>query len=308
MGFIVRQMIRRGWEQVRKQDLARIARQTPTPGVAEQVDLAYLDDGDPMHLLDIYYPAGTKGLLPTIVDIHGGGWMYGDKELNKYYCLYLAAQGFAVANISYRLLPNTDLRGQVQDIFAALHWLEKHGSQHHCDLSRFYICGDSAGGHLTGLAACVQLSPELQAIYGVRPTGLHIKAIGISHGMCELSDFRRISRALGAGNSVYKEMFRMFFGQKPELAACYGKASFTETAEGLDLPPVFLISSEADPLHDYHSVVLDRYLSERNILHQTKFWTKSHGKRLGHVFHVANPEWPESMESNNEMLAFFSNI
>ncbi|CAH0121555.1 hypothetical protein PAE9249_04086 [Paenibacillus sp. CECT 9249] len=162
MGFIVRQMIRRGWEQVRKQDLARIARQTPTPGVGEDVDLAYLDDGDPMHLLDIYYPAGTKGLLPTIVDIHGGGWMYGDKELNKYYCLYLAAQGFAVANISYRLLPNTDLLGQVQDIFAALHWLEKHGSQHHCDLSRFYICGDSAGGHLTGpgLPLACNLAPN----------------------------------------------------------------------------------------------------------------------------------------------------
>lgn len=307
MGYIVRQMMKKGWEEVRKKDMARIAGQTPTPGIAEDADLAYLPDGDPMHLLDIYYPDGTEGLLPTIFDIHGGGWMYGDKDLNKYYCLYLASQGFAVVNISYRLLPDTDLRGQVQDIFAALRWLEQHGPHHHCDLDRLYMCGDSAGGHLAGLAACVHLSGDLQAIYGVRPTGLNIKALGISHGMVELSDFRRVSQALKAGDKVYKEMYRMFFGRKPELAAWYGKASFTETAAGLNLPPIFLISSETDPLHEYHSVVLNKYLSERKITHRTKFWTRSQGERLGHVFHVSNPEWPESVESNKEMLEFFLN-
>jgi len=123
--------------------------------------------------------------------------------------------------------------------------------------------------------------------------------------MCELSDFQRVSRALGAGDKVYEEMYKMFFGEMPEQAAWYGKASFTETGYQLDLPPVFLISSEFDPLHHYHSVVLAEYLADRKITHRTKFWAVAQGERLGHVFHVSNLEWAESIESNKEMLDFF---
>lgn len=306
-GFLVRRKMMQSWADVRKQDEARIAQQIPTPGVAEAVDLAYIDDGDRMHLLDVYYPEGTEGQLPTIVNIHGGGWMHGDKDLSKNYGLYLASQGFAVVNLSYRLLPHTDLRGQVQDIFAALHWVAGNGAGHHCDTNRLYVCGDSAGGHLTGLTTCVQLSRELQDIYGVQPAELEIRAIGISHGLCELDDFKRISEALGAGQAIYTEMFKMFFGRKPERAAWYGKASFTETAEGLDLPPVMLISSERDPLHVNHSLVLEQYLREKNVPCQTKFWTREQGEHLGHVFHVSNHDWPESIESNRAMLEFFAN-
>jgi acetyl esterase/lipase len=305
IGYFVRRNMIRSWAAVRKEDEARLAGQTLAPSVAADANLAYVDDGDPMHLLDVYYPSGATGLLPTIVDIHGGGWMHGDKDLHRHYGYSLAAHGFAVVNVSYRLLPRTDLRGQVQDLFAVLHWLERHGAEHHCDLSRMYVCGDSAGGHLAGLTACTQLNPELQAAYGVRPAGLDIKAIGIGHGMCELSDFQRVSKALGAGDRLYKEMFKMFFGRKPERAPWYGKASFTETAEGLALPPVFLVSSEVDPLHKAHAVALAEYLEKRKLPYRTKFWTKEQGERLGHVFHVSYPEWPESQETNREMLDFF---
>ena len=34
--------------------------------------------------------------LPVIIDIHGGGWMYGDKGLNENYCRALADRGYVV--------------------------------------------------------------------------------------------------------------------------------------------------------------------------------------------------------------------
>lgn len=43
--------------------------------------------------LDVYRPKDAEGLLPVIVSVHGGGWVYGDKERYQYYCMSLAQQG-----------------------------------------------------------------------------------------------------------------------------------------------------------------------------------------------------------------------
>ena len=56
--------------------------------------------------LDVYRPKNAGGTaLPVIVSVHGGGWVYGDKNLYQYYCMSLAQHGFAVVNFSYRLAP-----------------------------------------------------------------------------------------------------------------------------------------------------------------------------------------------------------
>ena len=59
------------------------------------------------NLLDIYVLKDTKTVRPTIVNIHGGGWVYGCKEIYQFYCMRLAERGFTVVNINYRLAPET---------------------------------------------------------------------------------------------------------------------------------------------------------------------------------------------------------
>ncbi len=89
MGFFIRSLIRRKWEGNRRRDQVRLSTQPLPQGVEVRPGIPYLEDGDPMHTLNLYRPAGVSGPLPTIVDIHGGGWMYGDRELNRAYCMYL---------------------------------------------------------------------------------------------------------------------------------------------------------------------------------------------------------------------------
>ena len=57
------------------------------------------------HLLDIYRPRDAEGKIPVIIDVHGGGWVYGDKVLYSHYCMDMARRGFAVVNFNYRLAP-----------------------------------------------------------------------------------------------------------------------------------------------------------------------------------------------------------
>ena len=57
------------------------------------------------NLLDIYVNKNVTGIQPAIVNVHGGGWVYGCKEVYQFYCMSLALKGFTVVNINYRLAP-----------------------------------------------------------------------------------------------------------------------------------------------------------------------------------------------------------
>ena len=89
--------------------------QIPFPsGIQEWTNLSYGPHGS-ANLLDVYRPAGQDG-CPIIVNIHGGGYVYGDKELYKRYSMDLARRGFAVVNINYRLAPRWKFPAPLEDI------------------------------------------------------------------------------------------------------------------------------------------------------------------------------------------------
>ncbi|MFP3156179.1 alpha/beta hydrolase [Lachnospiraceae bacterium ZAX-1] len=301
MSRIVRNLMKNHWEKIKVEDDKRKSTQPLPKGVSENTNIDYVGDGNPMHLVDVFYPEGTMGVLPVVVDIHGGGWMYGDKELNKYFCMSLAKEGFAVVCMNYRLLPETDLKGQIQDIFTCFHWLGQHGNAYHCDTSQAFLTGDSAGGHLAGLSTCINLNPALQGIYEVFPTKWNIKALAINHGVAELN------AAILDNGLPGKEYAKMLFGDHPKKSPWYGHASFSETAKDVTLPPILLITSEADDLYKY-SILLKEYLEHKNISFEYIFWAKDQGENLGHVFNVLYPEWLESQKTNAQILSFFLRI
>ena len=75
------------------------------------------------NLLDVYRPKKQDGKLPVIVNIHGGGWVYGDKEIYQFYGMSLAQRGFAVVNFSYRLAPEAKFTAQLEDINNVINWM-----------------------------------------------------------------------------------------------------------------------------------------------------------------------------------------
>ena len=85
--------------EFKKGDDIRDAGLTAPDDVIRYKDIAYGKDSA-MQVLDVYRPKDTEGNLPVIVSVHGGGWVYGDKELYQYYCMSIAQRGFAVVNFT----------------------------------------------------------------------------------------------------------------------------------------------------------------------------------------------------------------
>ena len=103
---------------------------------------------------DLYLPAGA-GPFPALVAAHGGGWQAGARSAFQYWGPYLAARGYALFAISYRLAT----KGQkmfpqaVTDVRAAVQFVRGSAGEFKLDPARIGLFGASAGAHLTALAA-----------------------------------------------------------------------------------------------------------------------------------------------------------
>lgn len=128
-------------------------------GVTAWRDVTYQQlPGYTPQIVDIYVPQGA-GPHPLVMYIHGGGWQGGHTRHSGALADFpgvlaqLAAEGFVVASLEYRLSAEARFPAQVQDAKAALRFLATRAEQYHIDPARIGLWGGSAGGHLTALTA-----------------------------------------------------------------------------------------------------------------------------------------------------------
>ncbi len=283
------------WQNTKKQDDKRIATLSVPEGVFESNDHEYLADGHIYHKLDVYYPEGTIGKLPVIVDIHGGGFMYGDKELNKIYCLSLAQKGYVVFNMSYRLYPEVTMKEQLWDIMECLKWIKAHLEEYPCDTDNLFVTGDSAGGMLSFMTAMLTQSSELRDIYEVSDAGIRFNAVGLTCPVLFMDD--------GTYTSYYTKIM-LGKNYKNEL---WGKYVNMDKVMPLGkLPPTFLLTASGDTLTRAQTRKGAALLKEKGHPYRLMDFEKYEGTNLPHVFPVLHPESEVSQRAIDGMLEFFA--
>lgn len=105
---------------------------------------------DPAQKLEMFLPAdadASKGPLPIVVFIHGGGWRSGDPHDYRFIARALAPQGYAVVLAGYRLYPKARYPGMLEDGAAALRWVANNARAKGGDPARVVLMGHSAGAY-----------------------------------------------------------------------------------------------------------------------------------------------------------------
>ena len=284
------------WQNTKRMDDKRIATLTFPDDLTQINDIPYLDDGHVHHQLDVYYPETTKETdrLPVIIDILGGGWMYGDKELNKIYCLTLAQKGYVVFNMSYRLYPETTVQGQLSDISHCLKWISENISSYPCDTDNIYLTGDSAGGMLASFTAMLSESEVLREAYGTVDFSLKFNAVALTSPVPRMNG-----------------EFPMNYYTKTMLGKGFEKekwAPYVNLDDLLDLgqmPATFMLTSSGDFLARKETRHAAEVYKAKGIGCQLMDFEKFNGKDLPHVFPVIYPQNEESQRAIDEMLRFF---
>ncbi len=292
--YILEPILKLNWKNTEKMDAKRIASQTEPDGLVKILDVPYIDDGEKGHLLDIYYPEGTTEKLPVIIDIHGGGWMYGYKEINKNFCLKLSEKGFLVASINYRLAGDVLFCDQVRDIFASLKFLSEELKKYPADLDNVFLAGDSAGGHFACVTTAVNMNEDMQKDFDVEYCGLNFKGVA---AICPAVD-------LISPNIVMNITVPVLLGEKQKKSK-YRKYLNMGNIVSEDFPPFYINTATNDFLKSQCYKLKD-WLQEKGVeYHFHDFKDKYDGKYLTHVFNVIDPFTPWGDQANTEIADFF---
>lgn len=286
------------WIQIAQGDLDYY-RSAPRPtGASVSRNIAYAGTAEPMQQLEIIRPVGNKAILPVIVHIHGGGWIYGHKDTYyKYYCMELAKRGYAVLNVNYRLAFEDPFPACIQDLFQVFAWMSENAARQKLDLKNVLLVGDSAGAHLAALCAQIHLSPILQKRFGVKPSSITIKALGLS---CGVYDFDR--HIQDDPDPMTLLMFKTVFGRSDfRRHPLYRFSSVSANLEG-SFPPAYVLSTKSDVPLILETQAFVKELKAKRLVVQARILPKK--AKLYHVFNI-KLLYPQSIEVMDELCAFF---
>lgn len=270
----------------RKRDAA-----IPLPqGVTECRNISYGSHGTDS-LLDAYTPSGTTGPLPTIVSIHGGGYVYGSKELYRRYGMDMARRGFAFVNFNYRLAPKWKFPTPLADTNAVLEWISRNHTRYHLDPQRIILIGDSAGAQLASQYAAIHTNPEYAALFDLNLPNIRICALGLYCGIYDVA-----AQAAGPRKGLTLD----YLGKS--LPADDPRFQVLDAITP-NYPPTFLSTACHDFLRENAEPMFD-HLTSKGIPAQWKCYGSEENTQVGHVFHV-NILLPDAIKCNDDAAAFF---
>lgn len=185
-------------------------------------------------LLDLFVPTGD-GPFPTLLLLHGGGWISGDKSTFHDEAAYFASEGIASACIGYRLAPLHPFPAACDDVLNAVSYLRDNAKTHNLDANSLISFGNSAGGHLSCIAG---LKQSLS-------TGEPAQIVNAAIAICPITDIRNPDVTQFPISMSFLEQFMdCTFSQFPEK---FAEASpLTHIHE--NAPPFLIFHGDADDI------------------------------------------------------------
>ena len=245
------------------------------------------------NLLDVYHPEGASAPLPTIVSIHGGGYVYGTKEVYRRYCMDLARRGFAVVNFNYRLAPKWKFPIPLADINSVLQWVKKNAAQYRLRSDCVFLVGDSAGAQLATHYAAMHTNPGFAKLFCLNMADVTIRALGLNCGMYNLAE-----RACGQRKGIIGDYLgKHISADDPRLQV---SEHITEA-----FPPAFITTGCQDFLRPA-AQPMSQHLQGKGIASRWKCYGQEDDKAVSHVFHV-NILLPDAKQCNDDTADFFRN-
>lgn len=206
-------------------------------------DVVYAEEGGHRLRLDVYRHRDKPTRAPTLLQIHGGGWVVGSKnEQGLPLMHHLARRGWVCISADYRLSPRATFPDPLVDVKRALAWVRSEGLAYGADPECVVITGGSAGGHLAALAALTPNDPAYQP--GFEQADTRVQACVAFYGVYDFTDHGKHQRNRGLVRLLERQVMKCRYADARER---YERASPFHCV-GSEIPPFFVIHGDHDTL------------------------------------------------------------
>jgi acetyl esterase len=268
---------RGGWK------VSRALEKHVPPGVGAMLDEHY-DPADSDAYLDVFFPstvAGSDHVLPTIVWVHGGGWISGSKGQIANYARILAGRGYTVVGVDYSLAPGKTYPTQIRQVNAAFSYLVHNAHRLHVDTNAFFVAGDSAGAQIAAVFANAVSAPGYAPQLNLTPSirRAQLRGLILYCGPYNLTG----GRAHGVVGNFMEAMPWSYSGSRdyeddPNFATSSVIHYVTD-----DFPPVFISAGNDDPLES-QSRTMAETLTALGVRVDSLFFPKDTKPALPHEY------------------------
>ena len=235
--------------------------QSPAVGLIDRYqvlpNITYATQNNYQSKLDVYKQRDSS-TRPTLIYIHGGGWVAGAKESSIMNIMPYLEMGWNAVNVEYRMGPVALAPAAVEDCLCALKWVIRNAKANGFDTNKLVVTGHSAGGHLsltTGMLGETDLHRQC-------PGGEKLKVAAIVnwYGITDVADLLD-----GANQKSYAVAWLGSMPDRNSLARRLSPITYVRN----DMPPVITIHGDADPTVPYpHGVNLHKALAGVGVANQ----------------------------------------
>ena len=284
-------------------------------GIRRIADIQY-DSEYPNGFLDITYaPNPVKPNPMTVIYIHGGGFVWGDKmngdpnaRVRKYEygtIANLLAAGYNVVSMNYALTPEYIYPTPIKQLNHGLRYLKNHADEWNLNMQSVAFAGVSAGGNLEGVLANIQTNPLCAAVIGEEPVFTKGELKGVIFESA-LIDYHHFGDAHAPYyNYLFYNMGRLFFHINDlKYDRRINNANVTQYVTK-KFPPSFISDGNTGTFYE-QAYALYEGLNNLGVYTELCFYPVEEAGILRHGYEENGNEW--SQKTMQRMILFLRKI
>jgi acetyl esterase/lipase len=275
-------LIRAAFEAGTRATVKEMLPYVPASGVTDRLDLPVtLASGRSTY--DVYTPTDTTGPRPTVVWVHGGAWISGNKRNVAPYLRILASHGYTTIGVSYPVAPEATYPAALGDLNDTLAHIVANADELGVDPTRIVLAGDSAGAQLASQLAALTTNPAYANLLGLPPALSPEQLVGtLLH--CGVYDLDAMADLSGLTAWGFKIALWAYTGTRNWASTYAGATMSTMDFVTVDFPPTLISGGNGDSLTWIQSIPMSTALKNQGVDVTELFWPAAHERALPHEY------------------------
>jgi len=227
-------------------------------GIKVQTDIEYPSIFSE-NTFDFYEAQIPLEKTPTILWVHGGGFVGGDKSDVETYAVWLAYQGYNVISMNYELVPDAMYPSTVIQVNELVDFLQDWNQLEKINLDNLFFAGDSAGAQIAAQFAMSQTNLDYAKAIGIEPvlTQDQIQGMLLYCGIYDLPSLLNTDSTLL--NFLFTQIGWSFLGDKEWMYS--EEAELLSILDNVDenFPATYITDGNAISFEDQGKALVERF-------------------------------------------------